>query len=143
MIFIYNFIISLLIGYEIHKLFKFKMFFKLRTLTIDYKKEILKKVNSIAYKLILKMSLIELIYFIILFIGVFTINNVFFLFILFLSFFETLIFKMTKNKIIRKISFIFDIFLSITILIIIIINTYFFQYDSVELINNLINNLWN
>jgi len=131
---LYNLIISMLIGYEIHKMLKFKMFFKLRTLSVDYKEKLLKRTNSIAQKLLSNFALLEFLYLIIIVTGFFTNNRLFFLAIMVLMIIQLIIFKYIKNKIMRKIFYIFDIMLSFLLLSICLLNNFIFEMNGTELV---------
>jgi len=124
----------MLIGYEIHKMLKFKMFFKLRTLSVDYKEKLLKRTNSIAQKLLSNFALLEFLYLIIIVTGFFTNNRLFFLAIMVLMIIQLIIFKYIKNKIMRKIFYIFDIMLSFLLLSICLLNNFIFEMNGTELV---------
>lgn len=129
---IYIFYIIFIV-FELQKLFQFNYAFKLKRLLSDYPK-IMTRVKSVAYKEILKNSLMEFLYLIVVFIGLFTINSYFMAGILFLSFLQSLIFKKIKNKTFKKIFFILDILLTIILFGISIINIFFYNLSSLELI---------
>lgn len=135
----YTFITTLFLGFEIQKIFQFNFFFRLKCITSDYSKRITLKINSIVYKEILKISLVDLMYIIVLLIGLFTINKYFLCGILVLGALDTIIFKFIKNKTFRKIFFIIDILLSIIFLSLSIINSLYFQLDGIQFIKQIIN----
>lgn len=135
---LFNFLIALFIGFELQKLFQFRIFFKLKCISSDYNQIIQKKYNVVS-KALLKIAFVDLLYIIVTFIGIFTINNLFFISIILISYIQTLIFKLIKNKIIRKISFIIEIVTSITLLLLIITNIFFFNMEEIDLIKHLIN----
>ena len=112
----FNLFLFLAIGYELQKLIQFSFFFRLRSLVYDYPKKVQHKVKTVVFKELLKITLIEVCYLLILFVGLFTINLYFVCVILFLSFIQNIIFKKIKNKNIRKISFTLDILFSIVLL---------------------------
>ena len=135
------FIISLgaFIGYEIQKIIQFNYFLKLKCIVSDYYNQILKKQTTVAYKEIIKISLVDFAYSIVTFIGLFTINLYFFYALIFLSILTNMFFKYVKNKKIRKIYFILDIVLSILLLSLPIINMFFYHLTSAQFIAQLIN----
>lgn len=130
--FIYTLCLVFLLAYEAQRVAYFNFFFKLKCITIDYTNYLKTKTKSVAFKELLKISLIELLYVIILFVGIYTKNNHLCLFLLFIQAFETYIFK--KIKKLRKTIFIIDSIISITILSLCIINLMFYQLDSFQFI---------
>lgn len=136
---IFNLFIELLILFEIWKLTKFKFNFKLKYISIDYNKNILKRTKSVAYREILKLSLFEIVYAITTIIGLFTINNFFFLCMIIISFIQNIIFKYIKNKTTRKITFFIKILSSIIFLALTLLNNYIFKTNSFDLIKNFLN----
>lgn len=126
---IYYLFVTLFIGFEIQKLFQVNFFFKVKRLTADYYKQIITKVNSVLYKEIIKISFMDILYTIVLFFGLFTINRNFFFGILLLSLIQALVFKI-KNITFRKISYIIDNILSITLLTLSVINFLYYKVDS-------------
>lgn len=133
----YYFIISILIAFELQKLIQLNFFFRIKMLFTSYSKRILKKTSTTAYKEFFKIALIDICYFIIICIGLFTINRYFFCAILFLSILKTLIFKL-KNKTFKKFWFILDIIFSITLLSLSIINFSYYQIDGIQFIKQFI-----
>ena len=92
--------LSFLLGYEIQKLIQFNFFFKLKRISTDYRESILAKVsvaNLTFYKELLKITLIDFFYLIILIIGLFTINDYFICGILLLWITQSYIFKYIKK----------------------------------------------
>ena len=116
--------LSFLLGYEIQKLIQFNFFFKLKRISTDYRESILAKVsvaNLTFYKELLKITLIDFFYLIILIIGLFTINDYFICGILLLWITQSYIFKYIKNNFVRKTFFLLNILLSIYFLIVALI----------------------
>ena len=132
--FIYKLCLVFLLAYEIQRINQFSFFFRLKCLTTDYTTYLKTKTKSVAFKELLKISAIELLYVIILFIGIYTKNNHLCLLLLFIQVFETFIFK--KIKKLRKTIFIIDMIISITILSLCIINLMFYQLDSFQFIQH-------
>jgi hypothetical protein len=106
-------------------------------MTTDYKQNLLTRVNSVAYREFMKLILVELTYTIIVFIGIFTINKYFMIGLIFLSIIQTILYKITKNKVIRKTEYIINSILSF-ILLLSIINIYFYHLDSITFINTIL-----
>lgn len=136
--FIYTLFLVIILAYEVQRIIQFNFFYRLKCLTTDYTTT-LTKINSSIFKELLKISIIELLYVIILFIGIYTKNSYFCLFLLFISAFETFIFK--KNKQIRKTISIIDSIISIIILCLCITNLMFYQLESFQFIKLIINNI--
>jgi len=140
---IFILLLGIFVGYEIQKLYQFNYFFKLTYLVSDYYTQILKKTKTVAYKEIIKVTLVEFVYSIVTFIGLFTVNFYFFSSLVLLSIFSNIFFKYIKNKKIRKIYKIIDILLSIMILSLVIINMINYHLTSVQFIEQLLNiKLW-
>jgi hypothetical protein len=131
--------IEFLILYQIWKLTKFNFLFKLQCLYADYYKNIIKRPNSVAFKEILKFNIIELVYIFITVMGQFTINYIFFLGVISASFMQTILFKVIKNKRIKKIIFFLVILLSLMFLVLSLLNNYIFKSDSLLLIKKFLN----
>ena len=68
--FIYTLCLVLLLTYEVQKLMQFHFFFRLKCIKNDYTNLFKTKNKSAAFKDSLKISLIEILYVIILFIGI-------------------------------------------------------------------------
>lgn len=132
---IFNFIISLLIAYEVHKLIRFKMFFKINSLAYEYKSRLKDRMDSVAGKLLIKISGVEFLYLVTLIIGLFTTYWIFFISILILAIIYGTVFRKFKNKNIKKILYMLDILLTLAIFICYIINVYFYELNSIEIIN--------
>jgi len=137
---IYYLFITIFLGFELQKLFNFNFFFRIRMISVDYSTKIMKKTKSIAYKEITKIALIDIVYLILVLIGLFTINRYFFSAILILSVLNTIMFKI-KNKTFKKIYYILDILISIILLSLVIINFTYYQLDSVQFLKH-IYSLW-
>ena len=133
---IYYLFITIFLGFELQKLFNFNFFFRMRMISVNYSTKIMKKTKSVAYKEITRIALINVTYLIVIIIGLFTINRYFFSAILILSVFNTIMFKI-KNKTFKKIYYILDIFISIILLSLAIINFTYYQLDSVQFIKHL------
>jgi hypothetical protein len=132
-----NFLLSLAIGYELQKLIQFNFFFRLRCIVSDYYPNIQTKIKSVDFKELLKISLMDLSYSIVLLLCLFTINLYFSASIYLLSIIQNLIFKTIKNKTIRKIAYSIDIILSITLLLLSITNSIFYHLDGIQFIKQL------
>ena len=126
------------VGFELQKLIQFNFFFRLKCLATDYM-EVLNRVNSVAYKEFMKVGLVDFAYLVFLTIGLFTINNYFLCGIIFLSVMQSILFRLIKNKSIRKVSYILEILLSLTLLVLSIINILYYNIDGILLIKQLFN----
>lgn len=127
-------LLSFFIAFEIQKLLQFNTFFKLRCISTDYNNLIYKKYNKVS-KSLEKISYIDILYIITLFVGLFSMNNFFFSAIIISSFLSSFIFKI-KNNTIRKIYFAFDSTISIIFLILSLLNIYIFNIQTIELVAN-------
>jgi len=136
---IFNLFLTIFIAFEIQKLFQFNLFFRLKTISHDYKNILNKKTNSIAYTEIIKLGLVDILYSIICVIGLFTINEYFFCGIFLISLIQNFIFNNIKNKIFRKITHTLDILLSIALLSLSLLNSIQFKLDDIQLIKHLLN----
>lgn len=133
---VYYLFVTIFLAFEFQKLFQFNFFFRLKSISSEYTKKLAKRTNSIAYKQLTKIAFVDLAYLIVLLIGLFTFNRYFFCIILVLSALQTLIFKI-KNKTFKKIWFIIDIILSISLLTLALINFSYFQLDDIQFIRHL------
>jgi hypothetical protein len=134
---LFKLLLLLFLVYEIQKIFQFNYFFRLVCISTDYRERLLTKTASVAYQELMKIILVDLAYVITLVIGLFTINKYFMFGIIFLSIFQTFLYRITKNKIVRKIEYILNITLSIILLLLSLINIYFYHLDSITLINTI------
>ena len=135
---LFFFSLQLIVIYEIWKLTKLNFNFKLKCIFYDYREYIVKRVNSNAFKQFLKINMIEFYYGILTVIGLFTQNNIFFLSLIMLSLCEYFSFKFIKNKKIKKGLFILNIILSISLLVLTIINIKYFNLNNIEYIKKII-----
>lgn len=127
-------LLTFFIAFEIQKLLQFNTFFKLRCVSTDYHNLIYKKDNKVS-KALEKISYIDILYIITLFVGLFSMNNFFFSAIIISSFLSSFIFKI-KNNTIRKIYFAFDSTISIIFLTLSVLNIYIFNTPALELVAN-------
>lgn len=134
---IYYLIVTLFLAFEIQKIFQFNYFLKIKSLSGEYSKKILRRTNSIAYKEISKVALVDIFYLLTLIFGLFTFNRYFFCAILLLSLIGSFVFRI-KNKTIKKIFLIVDITITIILLILAIINFIFYKIDSIQFIKQFI-----
>lgn len=125
---LFNLLIILFIFFEIQKLIQFNFFFRLVCISIDYRKTILEKTKTVAYKELIKYSLINFVYLVVLIIGFFKsigdTNLYYFSGIILLSLLHEMFIKNIKNTTIRKIIYIIDILLSILLLSLSLVNIY-------------------
>ena len=138
---IFNLLLILFLIYEIQKIFQFNYFFRMACISTDYRKNILTKEKSVAYSELMKIVLIDLVYFFTLLFGIFTINTFFMCGIIYLSIIQSILYRFIKNKNIRKIEYAVNIILSIILLLLSIINIYFYNLDNIIFINT-ISTLW-
>ena len=129
--------IGIFLSFEIHKLFRANLFYRITTISVYYGKNIQKKLNSNMLSLFSKIALADIIYSIITLIGIFTINFELFFILILMSFIKTFSFKYLKNINIRKLILIIDSVLSILILTIILINLLFYKIPDIVLLTNL------
>jgi len=136
---LYALTLGLLLGYKIQKLFQFKFFYKLKRISVDHYFPLLKKINSVAYKELIKVSLIDFAYLIVLVISLFNFNLYFAFVLISLLAIETWIFRLTKNNFVRKYFYFTNIIISMIFLSLSIINAVSYKVDGIELIKNLLN----
>jgi uncharacterized membrane protein YphA (DoxX/SURF4 family) len=136
---LYALTLGLLLGYKIQKLFQFKFFYKLKRISVDHYFPLLKKINSVAYKELIKVSLIDFAYLILLVISLFNFNLYFAFVLISLLAIETWIFRLTKNNFVRKYFYFTNIIFSMIFLSLAIINAVSYKVDGIELIKNLLN----
>lgn len=135
---IFYLLIQLFVLYEIWKLTKFHYNFRLICIFYDYTESIMKKINSVAYKEYMKINFLELIYSITSIYGLFKKNyTLFFAFLFIITLIKSFIFKMIKNKNVRKTTFIIDIILTVITLILVLINIRYFNINEIQLIKNI------
>ena len=133
----FNLLLTLAIGYELQKLIQLNFFFRLRSLVADYYPNIQTKLKSTAFKELLVISFADLGYALILLIGLFTINLYFCASIFLLTTIQNIIFKIVKNKTIRKVTFTTVIILSIILLSLSVINSMYYHLDGIQLIKQI------
>jgi len=134
----YAITLGLFLGYEIQKLIQFNFFFRIKCILSDYNKHIFNKINSVAFKELVKLTIIDFIYLISIIVNLFTVNLYFAASILLLSFIQGVLFKNIKNKPLRKILYVVDIILTILLLSLSIINILYFKTDGLNLIKQLL-----
>jgi hypothetical protein len=135
--------LSLFLGYEIQKLIQFNFFLRIKSLSSDYYSQLVTRVNSVAFKELLKISIFDALYLITIVICLFTYNLYFAFIIILLSVAQHLIFKITKSKFIRMTTHAVDSVLSIFALLLSIINIFYYQTNGIELIKKLTHALFN
>lgn len=132
--------IGLFLGFEIQKLIQFNYFFRMKCLISDYYNNIILRKHGIIQKEVIKLGLINFVYSIVTFIGLFTINKYLFVIIIIQSIFDSIFFRIIKNKKMRKLQFITDTIISMIVLSLISVNLLFFHVDSIEFITIILNN---
>jgi len=132
---VFYLLVGMCLAYEIHKIFDFRVFNQLSYLLINYRKQIKEKEKF--YTTIIKISFIEICYYIILIIGAFGSQGLFFSSLFILAIISNSIMKKTNHKGFSIIYFI-DIILSAIVLIFILANFYFFKMESIDFIKYLI-----
>jgi len=130
---IYNLPIILLLVFELQKIIQFKRFFKLRSISSDYYLTIHTK-NNVVSKALERLSIVDIIYLIVVFFGLFTVNRIFFTAIILISIIQHIIFSVTKKQTYRKVTFMIELLLSVILLLLIIINNYMYHLDGFGLI---------
>ena len=93
---IYNLLVILLLVFELQKIIQFKRFFKLRSISSDYYLTIHAK-NNVVSKALERLSIVDIIYLIAVFIGLFTVNRIFFTAIILISIFQQIIFSVLNT----------------------------------------------
>lgn len=137
---LFKFTLFIFLGFQIHKLLLLNLFFKSQCLITDYGKKVIhKEGKSKVYSNLAKISEMDFMYLIMIFIGFFTINSYFFILLIILSNIQSLFFKMIKNKKFRKIIYLSNIIASTLLLIIILINLYFYNLNSLDFIHKFLN----
>ena len=132
---IFNLLLFVFIGFQIQKLIQFNFFFRLKYLIYNYKPIIVRRTTeNILTKQLANIAILDIIYLIVAIIGLVGNNRYLFFGLLFISFISTILFNKIKNKTFLKFIFISDILLSITLLILIVINIFFYQLNSLDFI---------
>lgn len=133
--------LCIFLGFELQKIIQFNLFYKLKCLSIDYEKQITTRVNSVAFKEIIKIVFIDSFLLILMLYGLTTINGYLFFVLFIMSFIVTAIFKKTKITSIRKSILIIDGVLTITLLSLVIINLLFYKISDIQLLGNIFHHL--
>jgi len=134
--------IGTFLAFEFHKLIKFSLFYRMSVISSFYGKNIMKRLNPEIIRLFAKIALVDIIYSILLIIGMFTINVNLFSSLIIISFLKVSSFKHYKNVYFRKSLLIFDSFLTILILTIIIVNLLFYNISDFLLLTNIYNSMF-
>lgn len=133
---IFNLLVGMCLAYEIHKMIDFWNFSRINYIIYHYTDQIKMRKGDV-YNAIIKISLTNLAYTIIVIIGIFGNQMLFFGSLMGLSVITGSVLKKTT----RKMSFIIylvDTIISMLILIFILVNFYFFKMESIEFIKHLI-----
>jgi len=133
---IFNLLVGMCLAFEIHKMLDFNSFKRLNYILIHYTEEVKNRKGDL-YNAIVKISFANIAYIIILVIGIFGSQMLFFGSLIVLSVITGSILKKTNRKI-SSIIYLVDTILSTLILILILINFYFFKMESIEFIKHLI-----
>lgn len=128
---------ALFMVYEIQSLVQFRFFFKMLNLVADHYTRIISRPISKINISMSKIIIAEFVYIIILIIAVFGINSIGALIILLLALVGGNIVKRVKNIKVRKVWFIFDKIVSILILFMMVLNFYFFDINTLEILKNI------
>ena len=134
--------IGTFLAFEFHKLIKFSLFYRMSVISSFYGKNIMKRLNPEIIRLFSKIALVDIIYSILLIIGMFTINVNLFSSLILISFLKGVSFKHYKNVYFRKFLLIFDSILTILILTIIIVNLLFYNISDFILLTNIYNSMF-
>jgi len=129
-------LVGMCLAYEIHKILDFEVFKRIAYLIYHYTDQIKQRKGNLQ-TVVLKISVTEFFYYVILIIGVWGSQCLFFGSLLVLSLTSSTILKNTKHKMFSVIYFI-DIVLSSIILILILVNFYFFKMESIDFFKYLI-----
>jgi hypothetical protein len=122
---IFYLLVGMCLGYEIHKFLDFNTFSRLTYTIVKYSDQLKNRsVNNEIFKSILKMSITNLIYFIIVVFGMFSSQSWFFITLMIMSIISGFLLKRINKKYV-KILFIIDVIVSIVILSVILINHFF------------------
>lgn len=133
---IFNLLVGMCLAYEIHKMIDFWNFSRINYIIYHYTDQIKIRKGDV-YNAIIRISLTNLAYTIIVIIGIFGNQMLFFGSLMGLSVMTGSVLKKTT----RKMSFIIylvDTIISIFILIFILVNFYFFKMGSIEFVKYLI-----
>lgn len=134
---VFYLLIGLCLAYEIHKLLDFGNFSKLYLVMVKYSKEIKNRSVGTFTKAVLKVSTFNLLYYVLLIIGIFGSNSIFFSALMILSITNEFIMKKTNRKW-GSIIFKIDAILSGILLIAVLVNYFFYQMNGLEFIKYLI-----
>ena len=136
-IFLFYILVGMCLAFEIHKMFDFKNFSRMSYLIIHYSDQVKNRKLGKFLNSVIKISFTNIFYFFVLLIGVFGFQGWFFTSILMLSIISNTVMKKTKQKT-SLIIYLVDSILSMIILVIILINFYFFQMGSIDFLKYLI-----
>lgn len=139
MIMIYYLFVTFFLAYEIQKLVQLHFFFRLQSILVDYPDKVATKVNSVLSKEVIRVGFTDLFCLAVNVIGLFTPNIYFFASILFINLLYSLLFRTIRNKKFRKILYITTTLLTITLLLLSIVNVLFYHLNSMDFIKKIIN----
>lgn len=128
--------VSIFLAYEIHKILDFKRFNKLLYFVSKYPKEIKnrKSENPITLSM-LKISIMNLFYIIILIIDCFSFQGYLFIAILVMSIINSFLNKLKSKKILKYVFLFTDSIITTILLIFIIVNYLYLNIDVNEIVN--------
>lgn len=137
---VFYLMVGMCLAFEIHKLFDFKTFYRLNYIVTVYRKQLKTHLlnSGEIFSSIRKISYLNLAYMIVLFGGLFTFQSYFFTAIIILMIITGELFKLIKNKYAHIVIYSIDIFLTVSILVLIIINRFWFNMGELELLKYLI-----
>jgi len=126
------------LSFEIHKMLDFSTFNHLNYINVKYKNELRNHTETTIYKNITKLVITNFVYFIIIVIGMFGAQSIFFVSMVWLWIIGDYIIKITKNKKLISTIYFSESFLSAIIIILSIINFFFFKMEVIEFLKYLI-----
>ena len=134
-------LVTILIGYELQVLIQGNTFFRITDLHSRYKKQLKKHQKSKAWKAIIKIGFFNLFYIILIIVGLFGYNYIFFWAIIGLSILQEVWRSIFKRIIWRRILYTLDTIICIALLSLSLVNYMYFKVDSIIFVHSIISKI--
>ena len=136
---IFNLFVFFYMVFELDKIARHNFFFRIQNILLKYNKQIIKRSSITFINDIIVLSYIDLLYYIICLIGLFT-NNVYLFFLsINIPIFVRFLIYYSRKKLLNKIVYIIGGFLNFCVLCLILINNLLYNLEFLELIEKIIN----
>lgn len=137
---IFYIILIIFVVYNLQCIIQNKFFFRLKRIYFEYKNKIITKKYSVVYNEIIKVLLMDFIFYIIILIGLFSYNSFLFSIILFsIIINQNFVLSIIKSIKIKKKYYFIDKIIIISCLILSLYNYFYYQIDSLKLLKMLLN----